>query len=127
MKIAAFIFLVIALPLGLISCHKDEGKKSVTGTWEGTWGYGYEIPTFYEKWELEKDGDLSSFFPDGSLYATGTWEMDGDEFEAYYTTLEESYTFRFVGQYDEDDDEISGTWAEVQDPTNGGTFEMSKD
>lgn len=126
MKIAAFILLAIVLPLGLISCNKDEEKKSVSGTWEGTWGYGYDVPSFYEKWELEQDGELSSLFPDGSLYATGSWETDGTEFEAYYTTLEDYYTYRFTGQYDEDEDEITGTWVEVQYPTNGGTFEMSR-
>lgn len=126
MKISSFSLLAV-IALGFISCKKDEGPKSVVGTWEGTWGNGYEIPSYYEKWELEKDGELSSLYPDGSLYATGSWETDGEDFEAYYTPLGATYSYRFTGQYDEADDEISGTWVEVQDPTNGGTFEMSRE
>ena len=126
MKISNFIFLLGILVIGFASCKKDEAK-SMTGTWEGTWGYGYEFPSFFEKWDLEKNGDLLSFFPDGSLYANGTWELDGEEFEALYTTLEDNYTYRFTGEYDEDKEEIKGTWVEVQFPTNGGTFEMEKE
>ena len=75
---------------------------------------------------MEENGDLSSLFPDGSLYATGSWETDGDEFEAYYTPLGATYTYRFTGQYDAAGDEITGNWIEIQDPANGGTFEMSR-
>ncbi len=126
MKFLKFAIVMTVMVIGLVSCKKDDEVKSVAGTWEGKWGFGYETPSFYEKWDLEKGGDLSAYYPDGTLYAVGTWDEDGDEIEAHYTPLGESYSYIFIGTYDEDDDEITGEWGDAQEPTNGGTFEMKR-
>ena len=126
MKLSKIFFLLAIAAIGFTSCRKDEGVMSMAGTWEGRWGFGYETPSFFEKWELKKDGDLNSFYPNGEVYAVGSWECDGEDFEAHYTPIGENYTYTFTGSYDEDDDEITGVWGESQDPTNGGTFEMQR-
>ena len=127
MKISKFVFLMAITAVGLISCRKDEAaKKNIAGIWEGAWGFGIDVPSFYEKWDLDSDGQLKAFFPSGEVYATGTWELDGDDFEAVYSPIWESYTYRFTGKYDEDDDEITGDWLDMVTAVDGGTFEMSK-
>jgi hypothetical protein len=126
MKISKFVFFMAVTAVGLISCRKDEGPKSVAGTWEGNWGSGYDPPSFFEKWELKNGGDLKAFFPDGSVYALGSWDQDGEEIEVHYTTVYESYHYTFTGTFDEDDDEITGDWEDSDEPVYRGTFEMQR-
>ncbi|HEY3385921.1 MAG TPA: hypothetical protein VGK46_05385 [Saprospiraceae bacterium] len=127
MKSSKLILLSAFAVATFISCRKDDEVKTMAGTWEGRWGFGYDPPTYFEKWQLKKGGDLVSFYPDGQVYAEGSWDADGDEFEAHYTPLGENYTYTFTGTFDEDDDEITGIWGESTDPSNGGTFEMSRE
>lgn len=126
MKISKIIFFMALVVVGSISCRKDNGPKSVAGDWEGNWGSGYDPPTFFEKWNLEKGGDLTAYFPDGSVYAVGSWDQDGEDFEAHYTTLYDSYRYTFTGTYDEGDEEIKGDWRDNDDPSYTGTFEMQR-
>lgn len=127
MKLSKIIFLLLVLVTVSVSCRKEEAlKKDVSGTWEGAFGFGNDIPTFFEKWDLEKNGTMNSYNPYGGLYATGTWELDGDEFGAQYSPVGETYSYTFSGFYDEDLDEITGTWGETPSAINGGTFAMYK-
>ena len=126
MKISKIIFFMALTAIGAISCKKDNEPKSMAGTWEGKWGVFFETPSNYEKWVLEKNGDLSAYLEDGTLYATGTWEEDGDEIEVNYTDLSFSNKYRYTGTYDEGDDEITGDWIDPENPIIGGKFEMQR-
>ena len=126
MKISKIVFLGAMLTTTLISCRKEGGvKNNMAGTWEGRFGFGNEIPTYFEKWELEKNGDLTAYDPFGDVYATGSWETEGDDsFEAEYSPVGANYSYTFSGFYDEG--EIVGTWGESPSAIDGGTFEMYK-
>ena len=126
MKFSKIALLMTVIVIGLLSCKKDDEPKSVVGTWEGAWGFGTETPVNFEKWDMEKDGELISYYPDGTMYAAGTWERDGDEIEVTYTEVTAGSRYRFIGTYDEDDDEITGDWADADFPIIGGTFEMQR-
>jgi hypothetical protein len=123
MKFAKIVFLLAAITtLGLASCKKDEAKPNLSGDWEGSWGFGTDVPSFYEKWSLENNGDMSSYFPDGSLYANGTWELNDNDIEVRYTSIAEQYTYSFTGTFA--NDKITGDWRDTQNPTIGGKFKM---
>ena len=126
MKLFKGLFLAVIAALTMMSCQKDEGVKGVTGTWEGNWGFDNDVPTNYEKWELKKNGDMSAYDDDGDLYATGSWTVDGLDFEAEYKVVGEEYTYSFSGLYHDQLDEIIGTWGATPSHTDGGTFEMYK-
>jgi hypothetical protein len=130
MKILKFAFVMTLMIIGLNSCQKDdepkEESKSVAGTWDVKWGLGSETPSTYEKWEVKENGDLNAFWPDGALYAVGSWDKNGNEVEAHYTEVDEPLSFTFIGTYDEDADEITGTWHADDDPALGGAFEMKR-
>ena len=127
MKLSKIIFLLAVLVTVSISCRPEDAlQKDISGRWEGAFGFGNDIPTFYEKWELEKNGEMNSYDPFGGLYATGTWELEGDEFEAQYSPVGETYSYTFSGFYDDDLDEITGTWGETPSAIDGGTFAMYK-
>src|SRR4030095_8599598 len=126
MKISKIIFFMALTAIGSVSCKKDDGPKSIAGTWEGNWGSYNDPPTFFEKWDLEKGGDLKAFFPDGTVYALGEWEQDGEDIEVRYTTLYDNYHYKFTGTYEEDDEEIKGDWRDTDDPAYLGTFRMER-
>lgn len=124
MKISKIICFMAIATAALTSCKKDEGVKSMAGTWEGRWGFGNDVPTFYENWKLESNGDLTAYDLNGGIYATGTWESHGELFEAQYSPVGEIYSYTFKGTYDDNLDEISGSWGETPSSVDGGTFEM---
>ena len=120
--------LVIAITvMGFLACQKDEGAAGIKGTWVGYWGFEFETPDVYEKWEMKKNGDLSAFNSSGDLIATGSWEVDGFNFEAEYTTVNSHFTYLFEGLYSDAAGELTGNWGEKPSSTNGGTFIMNRE
>ena len=126
MKIGKSIFLALMATIFLMSCGKDDEAKGIAGTWEGYWGFDLETPDVYERWEMESNGEFSAYKLNGTLYATGTWSVDGLEFEAQYTPTGKNYSYSFTGLYADVLDEISGNWGETPSATDGGLFEMHR-
>ena len=125
MKFSTVLFFA-GVALTYVACQKDQDDINMAGTWEGNWGFGTEIPANYEKWKINDDGTLLAYDGTGFLIGIGTWEMEGDQFEAEYAPVGFAYTYTFTGPYDEDDDEITGTWGQTPSTTDGGRFEMSR-
>lgn len=127
MKLFKSIFFAVLTVAAMTSCQKDEGVKGIAGTWEGYWGLDTDTPTEFEKWEIKKNGELTAYDDDGDIYATGTWSLEGLNFEAQYnTTPNGTYSYSFSGLYHDALDEIIGNWGLTPSHTNGGTFEMYK-
>ena len=97
MKLTTFGFLLLFTALSFVSCKKDEAKVDISGSWVGAWGFGPEVPSYYERWDLEEDGELTAYDENG-LYAVGTWELNGKSFEATYTPIGWPYSYTFVGE-----------------------------
>jgi hypothetical protein len=128
MKISMSLLVLALTVLGFASCNKDDvaKKNEIEGTWEGAWGFDSDDPSYYEKWVIEKDGDLVAYDEDGVVIARGSWTVDGLDFEAEYTSEFSDFNYTFVGLYHDILNEIIGTWGETPSHTDGGTFEMYK-
>lgn len=126
MKLLNGFLLALLLTATLTSCGKDEEVKGIVGTWEGKWGFDTDTPDVFEKWEIKKNGELLAYDDDGDLYATGTWTVDGLDFEAEYTPTGYNYSYSFRGLYHDVLEEIIGNWGNTPSYTDGGTFEMYK-
>ena len=119
--------LGIALILfGLMSCQKDEGNSAMAGKWEGFWGFDLDTPDVYERWEMKANGTMGVYNGSGTLIATGSWQVNGFNFDAEYTTVTSHHTYLFEGLYSDVAGEITGNWGQKPSSTNGGTFEMLK-
>lgn len=126
MKLFKGVFFTALAVVALMSCSKDEGTKGIAGTWEGNWGFDTDTPTYFERWVIEKNGDLKAYKSNGDLYATGDWELEGASFTMEYSPVGKIYSYSFEGTYDSDSDVITGSWGEWPSTTDGGTFEMFK-
>lgn len=125
MKFSKLFFAFVIASATLVSCSKDDDAKGIAGTWEGKWGFDEDTPTYYEKWEMKKNGEMKVYDDDG-LYAEGTFTVDGLNFTATYTPVGKNYSYIFTGLYHDELGEITGNWGEAPSTTDGGTFEMYK-
>ncbi len=127
MKWRNLVWIIAVLAIGQMSCQNEPGgRKALAGTWEGYWGFDFDTPTYYEKWEIKKNNTLLAYDEDGILIAKGEWKLKGLDFEVIYTPTGANYTYTFSGLYHDLLGEIIGTWGETPSKANGGTFEMYK-
>ncbi len=128
MKFSKSILVLAVAVLGFVACNKDDvaAKNGLEGTWEGKWGFDFDVPTNYEKWVIEGDGDMVVYDEDGDIIAEGSCEASGVNFEATYTPIGKDYSYTFSGLYSDVGKEIIGTWGETPSIADGGTFEMFK-
>lgn len=126
MKILKSILFAALLIGGLASCGKEDDNAAIIGTWEGTWGFDLDEPTYYEKWEIKKGGEMVAFNSNGGKMATGSWKVEGFNFKAEYTTETSHNTYLFSGLYSDVGEEITGNWGAEPSSTDGGTFIMHK-
>lgn len=127
MKFLKIVFLFVLAAGSLTSCQKDELEKTIVGTWEGHWGFDFDTPTHYEKWDLKKNGDMTAYNANGTVIAVGSWELDGFTFEAEYKSEFSDARYLFTGLYSDAALEIIGNWGEKPSNADGGTFTMHKE
>lgn len=75
---------------------------------------------------MKKNGDLDAYNASGNKIATGSWHVDGFNFEAEYTTVTSHNTYLFEGRYSDAAGELTGNWGQKPSTTNGGTFDMHR-
>lgn len=125
MKFIKGIFFAAYVLISLSSCSKDD-NAAIIGTWEGHWGFDFDEPSYFEKWEIKKGGDLAAYNSNGGTLDTGGWKVDGFNFTAHYTTTSSHKTYKFTGLYSDVAGEITGNWGEAPSAADGGTFLMHK-
>jgi len=126
MKIFRILFLMATLAAGLTACQKDDDVKGMAGTWEGLWSFDQDEPSYCERWEFKKNGELYAYSLSGDLYAKGSFHMDGITFIMEYESENSGSNYSFKGVYDETLQEINGTWGLSPSYTNRGLFVMTK-
>lgn len=111
------------------ACSKDSKSKSVNniinGTWEGKWGDGPQSPQYFIKFNIKPNGQLERVSEQGGITATGTWSLNGVQFEASYTHLD-GEEHKIAGLYTDFDGVIIGTWGYSPSKVNGGSVELEK-
>lgn len=126
MKILKGILFTALILAGLTACDKDNANSAIVGTWEGHWGFDFDDPNVYERWEIKKGGELVAYHSNGGKLGSGSWSVNGFNFDAQYTTETNHYVYRFKGLYSDVGEEITGNWGEAPSYADGGTFLMHK-
>ncbi|MGB4772927.1 MAG: hypothetical protein WBP58_15785 [Chitinophagaceae bacterium] len=126
----SFILLMSILTIALFfSCKKNDvapTKKSFPGNWRGTWGSGSASPSNFIKFNFKQDGTLERLDQVGAVIATGTWTLNGMNFECQYTHPSNGQTHRIKGLYTDFDGAVIGTWGYSPSYANGGEVELNK-
>ena len=120
------LFFLAIIAIGFSSCKKDDVTidKGLVGTWVGQWGFDQDTPTYYERWVIKKNGDLTAYDGYGNVYAEGSCSVNGLNFTAEYTPVGKDYSYKIAGLYHDQLEEILGTWGKAPSATNRGTIEM---
>jgi hypothetical protein len=116
--LAAFLFT---------ACSKDNdsGNAAMQGIWQGKWGSGSQTPTNFFQFKMESNGQLQRLDEQNQVIATGTWSVNGIEFECTYTH-NDGQVHRIAGLYTDFDNTIIGTWGYHPSKVNGGEIELKK-
>lgn len=119
------ILAALLVAAALFSACSKDAADGMAGTWEGKWGGGSETPQYFLKFTLTDNGQLQRLDEENHVIATGTWTLDGIEFECSYTHSD-GQTHRIGGLYTDFDGTIIGTWGYHPSKANGGEIELKK-
>ena len=129
-QVLAVCSLLLITAISFTSCEKDNndaGTNSIIGTWEGEWGNGNQAPQYFIKFQINENGVLSRLNEQGQVIATGTWSVNGTQFECTYTHISDGQVHRIAGLYTDFDNNITGTWGFAPSTANGGTVDLMKE
>lgn len=99
-----------------ISCSKDDGAPSfkMEGMWEGKIGQDATPPSGQYKLNLKAGGSVERIGSNGTVSATGTWNLEGNSFTATYF-YSNGTVVDVTGTVDKAANKITADWS-----NNGG-------
>ena len=122
--------MVTLLAVVFFACKKDDinpvAAPSLSGIWEGKWGDVGQPPTNFIKFEFKVNGTMARLNEQGQVIASGTWTVNGINFECTYTHTSDRQVHKISGLYTDFNGEITGTWGYSPSKANGGTVDLKK-
>jgi hypothetical protein len=129
MKSYIKLLAVLLATMTFLACKKDETtntpKANLQGIYEGQWGSGSQAPSNFIKFEFKADGTMKRFDAQGTVIASGSWALNGINFECTYTHSD-GQVHKIAGLYTDFEGIIMGTWGWAPSKANGGTVELKK-
>lgn len=117
MKFLRTAILATLVSATFIACSKDDKATPVftmEGIWEGKIGENSDAPSGQYKLNIKQGGAVDRVGSNGSVSASGTWQLEGNVFSATY-----SYSNGTVvvveGTVDKGNNKITAEWS-----NNGG-------
>ncbi len=125
MKVLKSFLLVALFAIVSASCKKENDNPPfiIEGSWEGKLGTGSAQPTSFIGLNLKSNGVLERLGSSGSISATGTWQLTGNNFTGAYT-FTDGVSVTLTATTDKANNKLSGTW--VNSGNNTGTWYVSK-
>lgn len=86
MKILHGLLMALTLATTLVACSKDDSPPPFTieGKWEGKIGSGSVPPSGQYALQIKAGGTIERIGSNGSVSASGTWALNGNNFVATY-------------------------------------------
>jgi len=112
----------------LISCSKEKNEAetiapdSITGTYTGRQGAGADEPANYLELKMLDQGSLLRFNAGKHLPGTGSWDITGNRFSAFFRQSNDNVKISLAGDYDASENKITGTWGYGDNTVGGGSF-----
>jgi hypothetical protein len=128
MRHVKMMMAILMVAAAFMACKKNEtpvSKTTFAGTWQGNWGSGSQDPSNFIKFNFKADGTMTRLDEQGLVIATGTWTLNGINFECTYTH-NDGQVHKIAGLYTDFDGVIMSTWGWAPSKANGGTVELKK-
>lgn len=111
MKILKFVMFVVSLAGILVACKKDNVAPPfvIEGKWEGKLGTAPASPNSYFGIQIKPGGVLERFNSSGTVTATGTWQLAGNQFSGTYTFASGTIV-EVTATVDKGQNKLSGNW-----------------
>lgn len=111
MKMLKTLGLGLLLAFVFVACKKDNDPPAfaIEGFWEGKLGSGNVTPNGYFGIKIKPGAVLERYNGSGSLSATGTWQLNGNNFTGTYT-FTSGTVVNLTGTIDKGQNKLSGTW-----------------
>ncbi len=131
MKILKSMIMAFILAYTFVACKKDDStpnpsSSGLAGVWQGKWGDINQEPQNFIKFDIKANGTLTRLDEQNQVIATGTWVLNGVEFECTYTHSSDGQVHKIGGLYTDFNGEIIGTWGYSPSKADGGTIELKK-
>jgi len=113
MKFLPRLMVVLLTTSLFVACSKGDKAPVfvMEGEWSGKLGDGNATPTSSLKWNIKPNGVIERVSANGSISATGTWTLAGNQFDANYTFPNSGGTATFEGTVDKSNNKLTGTWS----------------
>ncbi|MFC0774443.1 hypothetical protein [Terrimonas alba] len=116
MKIIKSLAVALLLTTSFVACKKDNTPPPFTieGKWEGKIGTGNATPSGQYALNIKSGGTIERVNSNGTITASGTWQLAGDNFSATYN-YQNGTVVEVVALIDKGSKKLSGSWE-----NNGG-------
>ncbi len=112
LTLAKSTFVVIFSCVLFASCKKESSEPPfiMEGPWEGMIGTGSNPPSSNFFLRLEPDGTVNRIH-NGSVIATGNWQLNGNNFTATYSFLNGGSVATLSATLDKAAKKLTGEWS----------------
>ncbi len=121
--------MLLLLVAGSFTACKKENDTVVApvfkpeGRWSGKLSEGTAAPTGFFAMQLKPGGKLDRFSANGTISATGTWQLSGNSFTGNYRFVSGTKV-TLTGTLNKEPGRIAGTWTNNGDES--GTFHATQ-
>lgn len=118
MKVLKMAIIALFVSTAFVACNKDNDDKpagfTIEGSWSGKIGTGDVAPNGQYALNIKKGGTLERIGANGTVSASGSWNLVGDTFTGIYF-YSNGTVVDVTGTLDKASKKITGTWE-----NNGG-------
>jgi len=117
MKFLRIAIVVLFVSTVFTACHKDGESTSsfkMEGVWDGKIGQNSDMPSGQYKLNIKSGGTVERISSNGSVSASGSWNLAGDKFTAIYFYTNGTVV-DITGTVDKGKNKLTATWT-----NNGG-------
>ena len=125
MKFLRTAIIALFITGAFTACKKDHVVPafSIEGSWTGKIGTGAATPSGQYALNIKKGGDLERIGANGTISASGAWNIQGNAFTGVYF-YSNGTVVDITGTLDKVTNKITGTWS--NNGNEEGTFYVNK-
>lgn len=113
MKFFGTAIMILFISTAFLSCKKDDVTTpsfKIEGIWDGKIGQNSDVPSGQYKLNIKTGGIIERISSNNSVSATGTWQLEGNEFSATYN-YSNGTIVNLAGTLDKSINKLTADWS----------------